>query len=900
MKKRMNTPIGSLPRRDVSARVCCVLASTAVIFALLCGSAAGQGVMKTAPAPNRNITLAGPQKQGAPSGPALPGTIEGFVYWDTGAVTHNPAGACDGFSVSVISGGHVLAVVSGQFGAKYIGQVKSYLVGGKIVAYDVCTYAYGNVAENVPLRVELNITQPTSFSTAVEPATPIVGPVTIINAQCNMLPNIATATLADLTAHWGSCQNMGFDVNFQLVPAGAAARLATLPPRTGSLLGTAPGTSGGEATSNSGGSLLSSGAETTMLSRTQQPAAGIANPLTNKDVIEKLRGRASEQEILTMIRTRASTFDVSDQARARFDEECYAIRPPNVSTGAWAREITDVWNTMENVVICQETNGRGGEGACDSVPAQSPPKGTGTGPAAVPSKAPPRNQYDAVTLDRGVTRDPGFANWANEKGSPSTTGAKPAVNAGDMSGASTGTNTGAKTADDLNPQPYPPKGTSTANNGTTSGSASAQSREAEKQLRAQLAKAPVPAKVIRIAAKTGAASAHATMLAVLEKQRQVANIESAQMKLGIRPQTQSVVLSQQSQLMSATGGGSAGGMAPQASVSQSASPVQGSSNSGSGNGGTGASTGKISSSMASLSYARTLIIECANDPTMRIVSVSGSSYPATFTPIDQYNLYTIRGCSFGEQAPTSDQSPTDWVHVYGGTGSFYGKFAIRFWSDNEIDVSLDESISGFPDLDNLNLVVKRADGKQTQKGGFKFYAARQTVLLQTIPQSWAKLYHFPDTWSSNYSSPPASGFLYPKPAISAPGPSAGSAYVSRSADGQRFDITLPIYDYYDFSHLAPGWTTDSFEIDPYEASCPADSGWTVTYKQSFGTWTGDWDGNNVRVGLSDTSCSGFWAPCVAAPWTCQNYQNWSGSYYALKMWVTGPRGTDPLTDNPTN
>ncbi|HLV96014.1 MAG TPA: hypothetical protein VKS44_12545 [Candidatus Acidoferrales bacterium] len=199
----MSTSIGSLLGREASAGVCCVLASTAVIFALLCRSAEGQGVMKTAPAPNRNISLAGPQPQRPQSGRALPGTIEGFVYWDTGAVTHNPAGACDGFSISVIAGGSVLQTSSGQFGAKYIGQVKSYLVGGKIVAHDVCTYAYDNLAENVPLRVEVTIAQPTTFSTAVVSATPIVGPVTIINAQCNMLPDIATATLADLNAHWG-------------------------------------------------------------------------------------------------------------------------------------------------------------------------------------------------------------------------------------------------------------------------------------------------------------------------------------------------------------------------------------------------------------------------------------------------------------------------------------------------------------------------------------------------------------------------------------------------------------------------------------------------------------------------------------------------------------------------
>lgn len=229
--------------------------------------------MKTAPAPNRNITPAGPQRQNPPAGRVMPGTIEGFVYWDTHAVSHKPAGTCDGFTVSVIAGGSVQQAASGQFGAKYIGQVKSYLLGGKIVAYDVCTYAYGNVSENVPLRVELNITQPNSFSTAVAPATPIIGPVTIINAQCNMLPNIVTATLADLTAHWGSCQNMAFDVNFQLTPASLATRAAMLSPGTRALAQTA-GAPGNANNPSSGGTLLAPGSNATLLGRNQQTAGG--------------------------------------------------------------------------------------------------------------------------------------------------------------------------------------------------------------------------------------------------------------------------------------------------------------------------------------------------------------------------------------------------------------------------------------------------------------------------------------------------------------------------------------------------------------------------------------------------------------------------------------------------
>ena len=464
------------------------------------------------------------------------------------------------------------------------------------------------------------------------------------------------------------------------------------------------------------------------------------------------------------------------------------------------------------------------------------------------------------------------------------------LGSGSVGNGGSGAPNATKTADSLNPQPYPPKRTSTVNGGATAGSSAVQSQEAEQRMRAELAKAPVPGKVIRMTANGRAVSPNATILAALEKQRQAADKESSQMKLGIRSQGQSGMLGQQSQAMSANGGGSAAAIQPAGSASQSTTVAQAGNGSNSAGGRSGGSTGAISS-LARLSYAQSsIIIACVKDPTMRIVSVSSSSYPATFTPTDKYNLYTIRGCSFGDQAPTSDQNPTDWVHLYGGTGSFYGKFAIRFWSDNEIDVSLDESISGFPDLDNLNLVVKRADGQQTQKGGFKFYAARETVPLITIPQTWVTLGAFPNTFNVQYSTPPPS----PSWTLWGPGPGAGAAYVARYADGVKFDPSGES-DYYDFSKLAPGFTTETFEADPYVPYCPSGNGMTVTYKTDFGTWSGSWDGNNIRIGLSETSCSGV---VVAVPWV--NYQNHSGSDYALKVWVTGPRGTDPFTGKPTH
>jgi hypothetical protein len=113
--------------------------------------------------------------------------------------------------------------------------------------------------------------------------------------------------------------------------------------------------------------------------------------------------------------------------------------------------------------------------------------------------------------------------------------------------------------------------------------------------------------------------------------------------------------------------------------------------------------------------------------------------------------------------------------------------------------------------------------------------------------------------------------------------------VSRFFNGQKFDPTGQ-YDVYDFGQLAPGWTTDSFQLNTYDQYCP----YVITYRHTFGTFKGIWDSRgNIVVWLSDTTCSGF---NPLSPFLTYNYQNWTGSYYALQVWVNGPRGTDPFTD----
>jgi hypothetical protein len=214
-------------------------ASLGAAALLISGNTRAQSVSPTAPPPNRNIMAPGPQRQAPPQpqkqlpGARAPqpispklsdGVIEGFVYWDTSLIVHKPAGSCNGLAVTVsvdnglsgpFKGFKPLATLTNNF--KYVGQIKNFLYGGKVVIYDVCTYGYDHVPVGTALQVQLTVTRAFALNAAPQP--PVVGPITIINSQCNMLPSLSPTNLADLTAHWGSCQKMAYNVSFALQQA---------------------------------------------------------------------------------------------------------------------------------------------------------------------------------------------------------------------------------------------------------------------------------------------------------------------------------------------------------------------------------------------------------------------------------------------------------------------------------------------------------------------------------------------------------------------------------------------------------------------------------------------------------------------------------------------------------
>src|SRR6478672_4389317 len=147
-----------------------------------------QRVSQTAPVPNRNLAAPVSHRPPGDHPESTAGTIEGFVYWDTKHFSHVPGVSCSGLAVTVSvgssSGGPLvaytpLAMLTDNF--KYVGQVKEFLAGGIVNAYEVCTYAYDHVPVGPDLQVQLTVTQPGAFSPVAVPQFGTVGPIKIIN-----------------------------------------------------------------------------------------------------------------------------------------------------------------------------------------------------------------------------------------------------------------------------------------------------------------------------------------------------------------------------------------------------------------------------------------------------------------------------------------------------------------------------------------------------------------------------------------------------------------------------------------------------------------------------------------------------------------------------------------------
>ena len=354
-----------------------------------------------------------------------------------------------------------------------------------------------------------------------------------------------------------------------------------------------------------------------------------------------------------------------------------------------------------------------------------------------------------------------------------------------------------------------------------------------------------------------AAKNSAAITAQLQIQRQNADQEASQMKLGLRPP------------------GSPGALNNRAATSRTT--IQNTATAGSVGPAKTMSSGNMSVSSMAPSQFNDLPMLCAQDPTMRIVRVSGKSTPATFTPDTRFNFYTLAGCSFGDPGPNAK------VYIY-FQNTFHQDFKVQEWNDNAIKLQLDDNLSGVLDQDNITLVVQRADGKQAVKNAFKFYAARETRLLSKILQQDWSLQHF----TTNDVSKLTSQYFSPSEHGASQGfPRGWSAAVS-------WTEPPPLQadeDVYTFRDLAPGFDTDSAAAAEIDIDCDNQQG-----MQRAGTLGLNWDDKGyLHVQWQGQACTEQ-MPGVMGTKGDTFYS--SGANYVLNVWVTGPRGVDPWSGKP--
>lgn len=371
---------------------------------------------------------------------------------------------------------------------------------------------------------------------------------------------------------------------------------------------------------------------------------------------------------------------------------------------------------------------------------------------------------------------------------------------------------------------------------------------------------------------------NAAIIAVLRKQSQAATAEAAQMKLSIRPVA---IQTQPSRTMAASGQN--GLLAPSSTVQ----PVAATGTTPSGTVAASSSTNRFGKLQPGMIPG--VALQCGHDPTFRILTVSGGPHVAVFTQdsTNNYNFYTITGCSFGNNGPNVK------AYIF-YKGTFHQDFQIQQWSDNFIALDIDPSLTGVDDQNSLTLVIQRADGQQTSKSGYSFYAVRDTVLLKPIPQQYFGLNRFrPDqsviqNWTPTYTSASSAAVT--------PNLAGLSAEVHWQLTTDASGNILGGSDLYDFSHLHSTFALDSASMEWVDLSC-TDPNYNQ-FAASKSNWSINW------YGAADVQVSWQGQVCQNTPGSCGGafqgdcFANPPETNYGVDVWVTGPRGLDPWTGKP--
>lgn len=260
-----------------------------------------------------------------------------------------------------------------------------------------------------------------------------------------------------------------------------------------------------------------------------------------------------------------------------------------------------------------------------------------------------------------------------------------------------------------------------------------------------------------------------------------------------------------------------------------------------------------------------------------ILAVNGRAVEPVFTPRLGDNHFRIEGCGFGSRPGEVRLEPESSFLLPGIRMQSTSLPLERAgaWLDNQIDVRLDSRLAGSPDS-MATLVVRLADGRRLELHGCRFIAVRGSpVILKTVSASWVKLSPgIPPRLlrQIEYVSPPTGGEDIPPDAANL------SALIIRS-DSEAFAGGT---DKYEFSGLNPGWVVESVQIQNYDVACPGD----VTHTEQSGDSNLRVEDRGLTVNWASRTCSSFIPPMFRF--------SIAASEYGVKVWVTGPIGTEPV------
>ncbi len=355
-----------------------------------------------------------------------------------------------------------------------------------------------------------------------------------------------------------------------------------------------------------------------------------------------------------------------------------------------------------------------------------------------------------------------------------------------------------------------------------------------------------------------ASGANASIIAVLRQQQQAAEAEKAQILAAAASRK-----FQQQRSLSGPAASTALVTSGQTESSSSSSKVK--------NVPTSAPSG-IKTAELPVSNA---ICPPGTQPVLR--TVDGQKSGVIFTPEVTYkqmapgspsssSFYTIEGCHFGDVP--------GHVALTGAFSKGRIDLTVDTWTDSGIVVHVPSDITGEFDQDNVTLTLT-ISGLVLHAPGFKFYAARDEVLLSFVPAKEASLAG-PEL-RSNFPFFQSPGF--------------GTFDVQRNAE----TTFSPGTDHYSFDGLQRGFVPVAFQASRYAPLTADQCNYVINrtgMQISFdGQWNAQWEGNRLRIDWPVAHC---YAPGGAR--SLASYNEWA-AWYGTKIWVSGPRGIDPWPPN---